>query len=95
MVQKLGLGYNEQGWSMEMVCEGADGILGCGAPIRITKDDVYKMTGAVAGKMIGVTPKNIAAVRCPCRAQTLVPRGYLFTNLPTEYEKLTRHPETP
>ena len=43
-MKKLGPGYNEVGWCQQVQCVGATGrwgASGCGAPLEVTKDDLY------------------------------------------------------
>ncbi len=73
-------GRNEEGWSRDVRCEGEDDSPGCGALIRVTKDDLFAYK-------FGET-----ALLCPCCGMRVL-IDEPFTDLPSEQTWRDTHPD--
>ena len=81
-MKKLGPGCNEPGWKGEVRCVGGDGTewggkVGCGAPLEVTKDDLYLVHKHDIGGA-----RDEVKFTCPCGVENDMPDGLFFTDLP-------------
>ena len=89
-MKKLGPGCNEALWKLELTCLGnpnSNSIVerGCGAPLEITRDDLY--TVDIYG------PPHVVSVRftCVCGVENTPPHPELFNGLPPKQAWLQQH----
>lgn len=92
-MEKLTPGCNEEGWSMTVQCigdiesDGKGAVRGCGARLRITKEDLY--TTLYYGMPIYGTRVRFTCL-CGVGNELPLPESKLFTDLPTKDEWLAK-----
>ncbi len=92
-MKKLGPGCNEDGWKIEVICTGGGGGRGCGAPLEITKDDLYIPNTNPFPHL--EEPRSVRFT-CPCGAENKASNSECFTDLPEKKAWLEkRKPSSP
>jgi len=81
-------GREQAGWSKEFECVGSRGIAGCGALLRVTKEDLFKRNEHdISGRHVDTI------MTCPCCGAQSVIKGEKFQTLPDEKEWTAANPE--